>query len=100
MIVIGLINGKYCPQIVCDICGTVITNCGLAAVVHKQIINEDDIRKIMHVHKQYCLDDIEKKLGRIGWHEMTDHFVHLLDNINFAVTAEQLDIIKNIELSL
>ena len=81
MIVIGLINGKYCPQIVCDICGAVITNCGLAAVVHKQIINEDDIRKIMHVHKQYCLDDIEKNIGPYQLIEQ-QWYQHLLRMIN------------------
>lgn len=51
MIVIGLINGKFCPQTVCDICGAVITNYKLAAVVHKKIEKDEDIQRIFHVHK-------------------------------------------------
>lgn len=97
MIVIGMINGKFCPQTVCDICGAVITNYKLAAVVHKKIEKDEDMQKILyHVHKGLCHELMEKRLGKTGWHEMETYLICLLDNINFTVTEDQINKINEL----
>lgn len=97
MLEIKNINGKYCPVLVCDLCGDRIYEASKAAIVHEMSSSAPDRElKSFHVHKagvdsRDCHERAENLLQSGGgvacWEEMRVALVSLASNCGFPAKA-------------
>jgi len=75
-------KNRYCPIIHCDVCGEIITDAGMAAVLRKtQRLAEGEESEVLYVHKLRCLEIMEHRLGNdTCMDEMNTHFMQLILN--------------------
>jgi hypothetical protein len=76
------------PVIICDYCGKQIEDAKSAGVmIPDSIPYPNGNKRIIHVHKDQCHDEMEKKEGGIvTWIEMTHYFNRVLKSVHLSPT--------------
>jgi hypothetical protein len=75
-------KNRYGPIIRCDVCGEIIMDAGMAAVLRKtQRLAEGEESEVLYVHKRQCLNKMERQLASdTCMDEMNTHLMHLIIN--------------------
>lgn len=88
-----IIEDKFCPVIMCDVCGKQIEVAHKGACVHSPYVDS----QIMFIHFEPCLTAVEKKYD-VVWMNIESYLVFLSSNLNLSM-AELVEHEKRLEIS-
>ena len=84
-------EGRYSPAVVCDHCGSVITDAFSATAISSSA-PDGATAQVFHVHKGACDDAVSVRLGGMhGSEELADHLVQLFKNTISGSDRERIE---------